>query len=61
MISNNEKQFIGKDFGKALTEFKINHLKSSVAYPQSYGQVEGLLDAHKVWANELHASSDLIE
>ena len=40
VVTDNGSQFTGKDFEDALTQLKISHIKSSVAYPQANGQVE---------------------
>lgn len=40
VVTDNGSQFVGKDFTNALEELKIKHIKASVAYPQSNGQVE---------------------
>ena len=65
VVTDNGTQFIGKDFEDTLKELKIKHVKASVAYPQSNGQVEAtnkiilqglkkrLQDAQRTWVNEL--------
>ena len=65
VVTDNGSQFIGKDFEEALSQLKIKHLRSSVAYPQANGQVEvtnktilqGLkkrfLEVGKNWVDEL--------
>ncbi|XP_074327138.1 uncharacterized protein LOC141665055 [Apium graveolens] len=40
LISDNGTQFVGAQFGKALEELKIQHIKASVAYPQANGLAE---------------------
>ena len=40
IVTDNGSQFTGKDFEEALSQLKISHIKSSVAYPQANGQVE---------------------
>lgn len=65
IVTDNGSQFTGKDFEEALSQLKITHIKSSVAYPQANGQVEitnkailqgikkRLLDAPSNWVDEL--------
>ncbi|WOH03807.1 hypothetical protein DCAR_0623207 [Daucus carota subsp. sativus] len=65
LVSDNGRQFIDHDFEEYLATYLILHKRSSVAYPQSNGQVEVTnrtllhclkksLDDHKTsWAEEL--------
>jgi hypothetical protein len=40
VVTDNGTQFVGEQFENALSELKIKHIKSLVAYPQANGQVE---------------------
>lgn len=40
LITNNSRQFVDADFEEYLVTYGIQHRRSSVAYPQSNGQVE---------------------
>lgn len=40
VVTDNGTQFVGEDFTGTLEQLKIKHIKASVAYPQSNGQVE---------------------
>lgn len=40
VVTDNRTQFVGKDLEDTITELDIKHIKSSVAYPRSNGQVE---------------------
>ena len=40
VVTDNGTQFIGKDFEDTLKELKIKHVKASVEYPKSNGQVK---------------------
>nr|XP_017239614.1 PREDICTED: uncharacterized protein K02A2.6-like [Daucus carota subsp. sativus] len=65
IVTDNGSQFTGKDFEEALSQLKISHIRSSVAYPQANGQVEitnkailqgikkRLLEATTNWVDEL--------
>ena len=61
LITDNGRQFIDRKFEEYLAAYLIQHSRSSVAYPQSNGQVEVTnrtlqknLDDHKIlWAEEL--------
>lgn len=65
LVTDNGRQFIDADFEEYLSAYNILHRRSSVAYPQSNGQVEVTnrslvrslkknLEEHKyLWAEEL--------
>ncbi|XP_074377708.1 uncharacterized protein LOC141719230 [Apium graveolens] len=40
VVTDNGTQFVGDKFIETLSQLKIKHIKSSVAYPQANGQVE---------------------
>lgn len=40
VVTDNGTQFVGADIEKTMAELKIQHVKLSVTYPQSNGQVE---------------------
>ncbi|MCP4409802.1 MAG: IS3 family transposase [Gammaproteobacteria bacterium] len=40
LISDNAKQFLSKDFQEFLRSAGLNHIRTSVAYPQSNGKLE---------------------
>ncbi|XP_074373769.1 uncharacterized protein LOC141714106 [Apium graveolens] len=40
LVIDNATQFVGEKFTQKLSQLKIRHIKSSVAYPQANGQVE---------------------
>nr|XP_017239371.1 PREDICTED: uncharacterized protein LOC108212150 [Daucus carota subsp. sativus] len=65
LITDNGRQFVDREFEEYLTSYLIQHKRSSVAYPQSNGQVEvtnrtllrslqkNLEDQKTLWAEEL--------
>ncbi|XP_074324262.1 uncharacterized protein LOC141661177 [Apium graveolens] len=40
VVTDNGTQFVGEKFTQILSQLRIKHIKSSVAYPQANGQVE---------------------
>ncbi|XP_074356194.1 uncharacterized protein LOC141695884 [Apium graveolens] len=60
VVTDNRIQFVGEKFTEILSQLKIKHIKSSVAYPQENGQVEVsihiILQGLKKRVNELPRS-----
>lgn len=40
IVTDNDTQFVGEKFTNTLSEYKIKHIKASVAYPKENGLVE---------------------
>jgi transposase InsO family protein len=58
IISDNGSQFISKDFAKFLISVGLQHVRTSVAYPQSNGKIERY---HRTISEECLRKSSLID
>lgn len=58
IISDNGTQFISKDFKNFLSHVNLNHVRTSIAYPQSNGKIERF---HKTINQECLTKSSLID
>jgi putative transposase len=58
IISDNGTQFISKDFQRFLSHVQLDHVRTSVAYPQSNGKIERF---HKTINQECLTKKSLID